>query len=136
MTHKINPYAYRLSIKSSWLSSYNFRIDNWIRKLINGTFIAFNYFSSPCILVHSLYYIKILVVIYDNSFDKKPRFSYIISFLKSVLEKKFNKKIVFIVRETKNKNFDAKILGDWIAFNIQKQPNKLKLLDKFTFNFN
>lgn len=136
MGHKINPYAYRLSIKSSWLSSSNFRIDNWIRKLINGTFIAFNYLSSPCILVHSLYYIKILVVIYDNSFEKKPRFSYVISFLKSVLEKKFNKKIIFIVRETKNKNFDAKILGDWIAFNIQKQPNKLKLLDKLTFNFN
>ena len=86
MGHKINPYAYRLSIKSSWLSSSNFRIDNWIRKLINGTFIAFNYLSSPCILVHSIYYIKILVVIYDNSFDKKPRFSYIIGFLKSVLE--------------------------------------------------
>jgi hypothetical protein len=48
------------------------------------------------------------------------------------LEKKYNKKIIFIVRETKNKTSNAKILADWLAYNLQKQPNKLKLLEKIT----
>jgi len=133
MGHKINPTAYRLSTRLSWYTSISqLKIDTWIRKLVNGTFLAFNYFTSNCILKHTIVYLKIIVVIYDNSYDKKPRYNYIVEFLKSVLEKKFNKKVVLVVRETKNKASDAKILGDWIAYNLEKQPNKLKLLEKIT----
>jgi len=135
MGHKINPTAYRLSIKLSWLSTISLiKLDFWIRKLVNGVFLAFNYFTSPCMLIHTTNYLKILVIIYDNSYNKNPRYAYIIEFLKAILEKKYNKKIIFIVRETKNKTSNAKILADWLAYNLQKQPNKLKLLEKITTN--
>jgi hypothetical protein len=63
-------------------------------------------------LIHTTNYLKILVIIYDNSYNKNPRYAYIIEFLKAILEKKYNKKIIFIVRETKNKTSNAKILAD------------------------
>ena len=131
MGHKINPTAYRLSIKLSWLSSIsNFKIDNWIRKLVNGVFLAYNYFTSPCMLIHTSTSLKIVVIIFDNSYNKTPRFVYIVEFLKAVLEKKLNKKIIFIVRETKVKTSNAKILADWLAYNLEKQPNKFKIIEK------
>lgn len=136
MGHKINPTAYRLSIKLAWLSSYSqIKFDAWIRKLVNGVFLAFNYFTSPCMLVHSTTSLKIILLVYDNSYNKSnSRLNYIIELLKSILENKFNKKIIFIVRETKIKTSNAKILADWLAYNIEKQPNKMKLLEKLIFN--
>lgn len=136
MGHKINPTAYRLSIKLAWLSTYSqINVDLWIRKLINGVFLAFNYFTSPCMLIHTTTSLKIILLIYDNSFTKSyNRLNYILEFLKSILEKKFDKKIIFIVRETKIKTLNAKILADWLAFNIEKQPNKMKLLEKLILN--
>ncbi len=136
MGHKINPTAYRLSIKLAWLSTYSqINVDLWIRKLINGVFLAFNYFTSPCMLIHTTTSLKIILLIYDNSFTKSyNRLNYILEFLKSILERKLDKKIVFIVRETKIKTLNAKILADWLAFNIEKQPNKMKLLEKLILN--
>jgi hypothetical protein len=76
-------------------------------------FLAFNYFSSPSMLVHTKTSLKIIILVYDNSFNKfDNRLYYIIEILKAILEVKLNKKIVFIVRETKNKTSNAKILAD------------------------
>jgi hypothetical protein len=63
-------------------------------------------------LIHTSTSLKIVVIIFDNSYNKTPRFVYIVEFLKAVLEKKLNKKIIFIVRETKVKTYNAKILAD------------------------
>jgi hypothetical protein len=63
-------------------------------------------------LIHTSTSLKIVVIIFDNSYNKTPRFVYIVEFLKAVLEKKLNKKIIFIVRETKVKTSNAKILAD------------------------
>jgi len=131
MGHKINPTAYRLSIKSTWLSTSPwFKLDLWIKKLVNGVFLSFNYFTSPSMIIHTKYSIKIILLVYDNSLEKLFRINYIICLIKSILELKFNKKIVFIIRETKNKTSNAKILGDWLAYNLQRQPNKLKIIEK------
>lgn len=136
MGHKINPTAYRLSIKLAWLSTYsNIKVDIWIRKLVNGVFLAFNYFTSPSMLVHTKTSLKIILLVYDNSYNKfNNRLNYIIEILKAILEVKLNKKIIFIVRETKIKTSNAKILADWLAYNIEKQPNKIKLLEKLILN--
>lgn len=136
MGHKINPNAYRLSIKLAWLSTYSqIKLDIWIRKLINGVFLAFNYFTSPCMLIHSTSYLKIILIVYDNSYNKTHnRLSYVLEFIKVILEKKLNKKIIFVIRETKIKTANAKILADWLAYNIEKQPNKMKLLEKLIQN--
>lgn len=148
MGHKINPTAYRLAIKLAWLTTYSddIKLDNWIRKLVNGVFLAFNYFTSQCMLVHSTTSLKIILLVYDNSYKTHTstptssrtrtynRLFYVIELLKAILEKKLNKKIIFIVRETKIKTFNAKILADWLAYNIEKQPRRLKLLDKLIIN--
>lgn len=135
MGHNINPTAFRLSVKLTWLTTISkIKIDIWIRKLVNGVFLAFNYFTSQIMLMHSTNYLKIILIVFDNSYTKTPRISYIVELLKTILENKLNKKIIFIVRETKNKTSNAKILADWIAYNLQKQPNKIKLLDKITKN--
>lgn len=133
----INPTAYRLSIKLPWLTTNsNVKIDQFIRKLVNGVFLAFNYFTSHCLLIHSTHSLKIVIIVFDNSFNKNSRLSYVIQILKSILELKLNKKIIFVIRETKNKNFNAKILADWLAYNLQKQPNKLKFIESLKpFNY-
>ena len=131
MGHKINPNAYRLSIKSSWLStSPLFKLDLWINKLVNGVFLAFNYLTSPCMIIHTKNSIKLIILVYDNSLNRLFRIDYVIVLIKAILELKLNKKIIFIVRETKNKTSNAKILADWLAYNLQINPNKFKLLDK------
>jgi hypothetical protein len=107
-------------------------------------------------LIHSSSSLKIILLVYDNSKGgtpaapdlKKPlnsttftyniymggkgpaRLNYIIELLKAILEKKLSKKIIFIVRETQFKTSNAKIFADLLAYNIEKQPNKLKLLEK------
>jgi hypothetical protein len=64
-------------------------------------------------LIHTTTSLKIILLIYDNSFTKSyNRLNYILEFLKSILERKLDKKIVFIVRETKIKTLNAKILAD------------------------
>ena len=68
--------------------------------------------------------------VYDNSLNRLFRIDYVIVLIKAILELKLNKKIIFIVRETKNKTSNAKILADWLAYNLQINPNKFKLLDK------
>ena len=132
MGQKINPNAYRLSIKLGWLSTNNNPFSNyWIKSLINGVFLAHNYYTSNSMLVHSATTLKVILLVYDNSYNKHYyRLNYIVELLKAILEKKLNKKIVFIVRETKIKTLNAKILADWLACNIEKQPNKFKLLEK------
>jgi len=86
-------------------------------------------------LVHSTTSLKIILLVYDNSYNRSyNRLNYIIEILKSILENKFNKKIIFIVRETKVKTSNAKILADWLAYSIEKQPNKMKLLEKLILN--
>jgi hypothetical protein len=62
--------------------------------------------------MHSTNYLKIILIVFDNSYTKTPRISYIVELLKTILENKLNKKIIFIVRETKNKTSNAKILAD------------------------
>jgi len=64
-------------------------------------------------LLHSTTTLKIVILVYDNSYRKAHnRLNYIIELLKAILEKKLNKKIVFIIRETKFKTSNAKILAD------------------------
>jgi hypothetical protein len=64
-------------------------------------------------LIHSTTSLKIILLVYDNSYNKSnSRLNYIIELLKSIFENKFHKKIIFIVRETKFKTSNAKILAD------------------------
>jgi hypothetical protein len=64
-------------------------------------------------LVHTKTSLKIILLVYDNSYNKfNNRLNYIIEILKAILEVKLNKKIIFIVRETKIKTSNAKILAD------------------------
>lgn len=131
MGQKINPIAYRLAIKHNWLSisfSHSHFIDFFIRDFINGVLLAWNYFSSPIVIKkYPGGQYKIIFIVYNNNFSKNNKnIIYIKEFIKVFLEKKLNKNITLVIRETTTFNTNAKILGDWLAKNISCHPTKIK----------
>ncbi len=155
MTKNTNPFSSRLLIKEYWLSrslplneipensikrnkgTSDYFQDKYIRELIHGTFMKLGLITSEIrlsknclgkITIQFFYY----PLIYKNqaiNYKFNKYLTSLIQIIKSILNLKYpNFTFKLICIKAPHKFVDAKLLNDYINFNVMDDPNKLKFV--------
>lgn len=148
MGHKIHPVAFRLAVNKTWLTlthptcigsqrDTRNQVHDFLYPLIHNSFLALNILTSFPIIKIKPGLIQISIRAYPGpgqgpkmTFGERSatgkRISYLAMFLKSLIQKKLNSRVLISVTQISGFNADSKIMGDWLAMAIGSRPLRLK----------